>query len=243
MFAFHDGSATPPEAVFPVQPNPAIERVLSAFTNAKSGDSGASRFFRGLGAGTICTYVGDAGLQSYTRGAVGAATEALVRFDQVDRLCIERTRLFQGSSYMRTALKLNFRPRGGDEPLFSIDADHQDTKPQPPASPVHFATAAERAWNAYILPRILDELVRTGVAEFGSTHGFVVRVTADELSAGYTGRVSRTRPRREIAALWVENGRLYVEPPLDTSAEVAGSHHGNFAVLLVLLQQLGYPLR
>lgn len=242
MFPLHDGSPPRPDAVFPVPPSPAIGRVRSAFTNAKATDSGVSRFFRGLGDGTICTYVGEAGVQQYTKGAFGAPVEALVRFDDVDRACAERARVMQGTSVVKNAFKLHFRPQGGDTPLFTIDGDHY-TSPPPPDSGFHFATAAESAWDAYKIPRVLADFARTGVAEFRSTSTFVVRVTADELSAGSPAHVMRTRPRRELKALWIENGRVYADPPLGNHAEVAGTGLGNYAAFLALLKQLGYPLR
>ena len=234
MYPFHKDLTSPPDVAFPVPPSPAIGQVLSAYSNARRGDGGATRFFRGLGQGTIVNYVGEAGLQLSCKG-LGEPVETSVRFEDVDRLCVERVRVVT-NGVAREVFKLRFLPPGGDEPIFEIDGYGFNGAFQ-------FATAAERAWNAYKAPRVLAEFARTGVAEFRSTGEFVVRVTADALTAGVPRTVLRSQPRRALTDLYLNNGRLYADPPLGNHAEVAGTGLGNFQVLLLLLSNLGYPLR
>ena len=76
-----------------------------------------------------------------------------------------------------------------------------------------------------------------------STGEFMVRVTADALTAGVPRTVLRSQPRRVLTDLYLDKGRLYADPPLGNHAEVASTNLGNFPALLLLLSKLGYPLR
>jgi hypothetical protein len=247
----HDGSPLPAGLSFPIAPSPSIGEVLSADTNVPVGDGAMGRLFRGMGSGSHCSYVGREGVQRWTQGSFGAPTEVVVRFVDVDRLSVERSRLSYGGSYTKSVLTAHFRrapksveafTEGDDDPIATWKTEHYQADPATvPSDPyAQFIHAVERSWNAYVLPRLLAELETTGAVVFRATRGYFVRVGRDELAAGYPGKVIRNRARREVSRVWIENGRVLVEPPLGTHPEVAGADLGNFPCFLAVLDAAGY---
>ena len=253
MFPRHDGSTLAAGLAFPIAPSPAIGDVLSADTNVPAGDGAFGRFFRGMGSGSVATYVGREGFQRWTQGSFGAPTEVVVRFTDVDRLSVGRTRISRAGSYaitkasiafLRAPAKEDAYSEGDDEPIARFEAEHYDPKAEavPQDATVQFFQATERAWNAWITPRLLAELARTGVVVFRSSRGYMVRVAKHELAAGYPGGVMRSLARRDVHRLDIHNGRVLVTPALGGSPEVAGIELGNFGALIPVLEAAGYPL-
>ena len=78
---------------------------------------------------------------------------------------------------------------------------------------------------------------------FRSSRGYIVRVSKDELAAGYPGGVMRSLARRDVHRLEIHNGRVLVTPPLGGSPEVAGIELGNFGAFFPVLEAAGYPLQ
>ena len=254
MHPKHDGMPLPANLAYPVPPSASIGEVTSADTNVPASGGAVGRFFRGLGGGSRCTYVGREGVQRWTQGSMGAPEEVVVRFSEVDRLALERARISRGGTYAGSVLAARFlRPpasrtsytEGDDVPIAELRVEYHDRQgaAMPTNPDAQFILAAANAWNAWNVPRVLDTLARTGAATFLSTRGFMVRVERDVLSAGYLGKEMRTRAQREIAEIYFDNGRVLVEPPLGAHAEVAGGSLGNFSAFLAALKAAGYPVR
>src|SRR5262245_14917478 len=94
----HDGTAQDPNSDFPIAPDPAIGRLLSAQTNRKQGDRG---FLSRLG-GLWTTFVGQHGIERHLSSTFGKVTHRVLKFEECDRLEIELADMMSGGKVRYT---------------------------------------------------------------------------------------------------------------------------------------------
>lgn len=247
--------AQAPDGDFPIPADPCLGEILYAQTNRKQGEGAFGRFFRELFDGTSCTYVGASGIAHYTKGLFGAPKVVVVPYEKCARLTASEVRIMRGSTYIHTKYDYEWLGPKDGSPLPAEGGLEKagpvllrletltfaNITPLPDAL-VHALEHAERAWTAWIFPRLVAAS-SAGPVDFPSIGNYVVRVSREEIAWGYPGgpRPMRRAARGDVREFYLARGRLFISPKGESDHEIAFVSLGNFKALLLLLAELGYP--
>ncbi len=149
----------------------------------------------------MSSHVGRQGLQRYIK-----PKREVMLFAQADELKVSRTRNFYNGSYTGTTYNYTWYKSG--RPAFRIAGMYRDDK-HDPLDPVQFAFASEKAWTAFRLRQVQEQMRRDGVVRFRAGNDFI-GVGEGFIEIGWKGAVERLE-KPAIASLSLAQGTLVIK--------------------------------
>lgn len=158
----------------------------------------------------VCHYVGRDGIAAFRwRRKVTPGPASVLRFEDATGLGVTIVDGYRNGNYSGTGYTFEwYRPRPAKPFVFSGMHKLKDG-PYPTGENVNFGLAAERAWNAYQLPRREAELARSGWLKFDRKGGGFVALTPDAIAIRHGGKET-ILPYDDVGSVGLESGTLVI---------------------------------
>jgi hypothetical protein len=189
-----------------------------------------------------CTYVGRDGVAEFSHTG-GAVRSKVLRFAGATELKVRRVDFYQGGFYNGSHYSYVWSAPGAKN-LLKVSGRHRSPDNTPPAGHhYYFAAAAEPAWNAHVVPRLLKEVEESGAARFPVSPKVTVAVGEgfiEIIKGSNTERLTRDR----LMSVALEEGVIRIKTSDATLLSFKGKYAYTYAqvpnamAMLVLIQQL-----
>lgn len=153
------------------------------------------------------SWVGELGVQRYTRGLFGPKLEVL-RFEEAGELKVQRTRHYTNGVYTGTNYNYTWFDGKGAR-LFVIAGSFRDGGKLDPREPVLLAYAAEDAWSRFRIHFFDRQIQNEGMARFYAGQNFI-GIGKGFVEIGWRGQTERLQ-RSEMQDIYLQQGQLVIK--------------------------------